>query len=134
MGRLFDLLTDYGRPVKIHNAGPDWQEELLAIARAHPTLPIIIAHAGYHRPERSSAAIVNGTDNVHLELASSKADIREARELVHAVDPARVMFGADAPLLNPAFVLGLYEDLGLPRGVLESVYWEHGERLFGSYL
>jgi predicted TIM-barrel fold metal-dependent hydrolase len=134
MDRLFDVLADYGRPVKIHNAGVDWEAELLSIARKRPELPIIIAHAGYHRPQLSSAAVVNETPNVHIELASSKADIREARDLVAAVEPERVLFGADAPLLNPAWVLGLYQDLGVEQGVLERIYWDNSERLFGSYL
>lgn len=134
MDRLFDVLADYGRPVKIHNAGVDWESELLAIARKRPRLPIIIAHAGYHRPQLSSAVIVNETPNVLIELASSKADIREARDLVAAVEPERVLFGADAPLLNPAFVLGLYQDLGVEQSVLERIYWDNSERLFGSYL
>lgn len=134
MDRLFDVLADYGRPVKIHNAGVEWEAELLAIARKRPELPIIVAHAGYHRPQLSTAVIVNETPNVHIELASSKADLREARDLVAAVEPERVLFGADAPLLNPAFVLGLYQDLGLEQSVLERIYWDNSERLFRSYL
>ncbi|NJC72953.1 amidohydrolase family protein [Planosporangium thailandense] len=133
MARLFDVLADYGRPVKIHNAGDGWEPALVAIARKHPRLPIIIAHAGFHRPQPSAATVVNGTPNVHIELASSKADIRDARDLVHAVDADRVLFGSDAPLINPAFVLGVYQDLGLPEPVLERVYWDNGERLFGGY-
>jgi predicted TIM-barrel fold metal-dependent hydrolase len=134
MDRLFDVLADYGRPVKIHNAGDGWEDALLAIARKRPKLPIIIAHAGYHRPQPASAAIVNGTPNVHIELASSKADLRDARDLVHAVDPERVLFGSDAPLLNPAFVLGLYQDLGLPPSTLARVQWDNGTRLFAGLL
>lgn len=134
MDRLFDVLADYGRPVKIHNAGEGWESALLAIARKHQRLPIIVAHAGYHRPQPSAADVVNQTPNVHIELASSKADIRDAQDLVGAVDAERVLFGSDAPLLNPAFVLGLYQDLGLEQRVLDRIYWENGERLFGRYL
>lgn len=131
MARLFDVLAGYGRPVKIHNSGEGWEEALLAIARRHPRLPIVVAHAGYHRPQPSVAAVVNETSNVYIELASSKADIRDARDLVGAVDPERVLFGSDAPLLNPAFVLGVYQDLRLARPVLDRIYWHNGERLFG---
>ncbi|MEV0714558.1 amidohydrolase family protein [Asanoa sp. NPDC050611] len=130
MSRLFEVLADYGRPVKIHNSGEGWEDALLEIARSHPRLPIVIAHAGYHRPQPSAAAVVNQTPNVHIELASSKADIRDARDLVGAVDPERVLFGSDAPLLNPAFVLGLYQDLGLAGPTLERIYRDNGERLF----
>lgn len=134
MAELFDVLAHYGRPVKIHNSGPEWEAALLALARERPRLPIIIAHAGYHRPQPSSATVVNQTPNVHLELASSKADVRDARDLVAAVDPERVLFGSDAPLLNPAFVLGLYQELDLPAPVLERVYWDHGAAVFAGLL
>lgn len=133
MRELFEVLADYGRPVKIHNAGDGWPEALLALARQHPRLPIVIAHAGYHRPQPVSATVVNGADNVYVELASSKADVRDARELVGAVPPERVLFGSDAPLINPAFVLGLYQDLGLEQPELERIYWDHGERLFAAW-
>jgi uncharacterized protein len=133
MAELFRVLADYGRPVKIHNSGEEWPAALMAIAREHPRLPIIIAHAGYHRPEPSCVPLVNQTSNVYVELASSKADIRDARDLVGAVDPERVLFGSDAPLLNPAFVLGLYQDLGLPQPDLERVYWDNAGRLFESH-
>lgn len=130
MAELFDVLADYGRPVKIHNSGEGWEPALLELARERPRLPIVIAHAGYHRPQPSSAPIVNATPNVHLELASSKADVRDARALVSAVDNERVLFGSDAPLLNPAFVLGLYQDLGLPADALERIWWDNGARVF----
>lgn len=133
MGELFRVLADYGKPVKLHNAGEGWENALLAIAMEHPKLPIIIAHGGFHRPEPTSAAIVNQTPNVHIELASSKADLRDAQDLVNAVDPERILFGSDAPLLNPAFVLGLYQGLGLEQQVLDHIYWDNGERLFGAH-
>lgn len=134
MGSLFDVLADYGRPVMIHNAGDGWETALIEIARKHPRLPIIIAHAGFHRPQPSSGVVVNETSNVYIELASSKADMRDARELVGSVDVERVLFGSDAPLINPAFVLGLYQDLGLKQRALQRIYWENGERLFGDYI
>lgn len=133
MAELFEVLAGYGRPVKIHNHGDGWPEALLALARRHPRLPIVVAHSGIHRPQPASAAVVNGTDNVHLELASSKADIRDARDLVGAVPAERVLFGSDAPLINPAFVLGLYQDVGLEQPVLDRVYWDNGERLFAAW-
>ena len=134
MNHLFDVLADYGRPVKIHNAGDGWERALIEIAQKHPQLPIIIAHAGFHRPQPSSGLVVSESSNVYIELASSKADIRDARELVGSVDVERVLFGSDAPLINPAFVIGLYQDLGLEDRALQRIYWENGQKLFGDYM
>ncbi|HEY8474168.1 MAG TPA: amidohydrolase family protein [Natronosporangium sp.] len=132
VAELFRVLARYRRPVKIHNYGEGWPDALTAIARTHPELPIIIAHAGYHRPERCSIPVVTDCPNVYLELASSKADVRDARDLVAAADPARVLFGSDSPLINPAWVVGLYQDLGLPQSDLDRSYWDNAERLFGT--
>lgn len=132
MAELFDALAGFGLPVKIHNHGEGWEDALLSIARAHPDLPIIVAHSGHHRPQPSVGPIVNGSVNVHIELASSKADLEDARELVSMVDEERILFGADAPLLNPAFILGLYQELGLADDVLGRIYWDNAERVFGA--
>ena len=56
MADLFDLLADYGRPVKIHNEGDGWDVALLEIARAHPRLPIVVAHAGLGTPSEAATA------------------------------------------------------------------------------
>lgn len=132
MARLFDVLADFGLPVKIHNHGTGWEEALTSIALRNPSLPIIVAHAGHHKPQQSVGGIVNNTSNVYVELASSKAVTADAQALVGMVDINRVLFGSDAPLLNPAWILGLYAELGLSASDLEQVHWHNGARLFGG--
>jgi predicted TIM-barrel fold metal-dependent hydrolase len=127
---LFAILAEYGRVVKIHCAGADWDTALLGIAKAYPKLPIIIAHGGPGRPSASSAKIVQQTERVFVELASSTADINETARLVRGIDPGRLLFGTDAPLLEPAFVLGTYQEVGLSEDQLERVYWDNAARLF----
>jgi len=128
---LFHVLADYGRPVKIHNDGPGWDTALLAIARAHPRLPIIIAHGGLGTPSTEGAALTESADNIHLEMCSSFADLRRVREVARRVPAHKFMFGTDAPLLEPAFVLGTYQDAGIPAERETAVYWDNAARLFG---
>ena len=73
---LFDVLADHGRPVKIHNDGPDWDQHLLRIARDHPRLPIIIAHAGLGHPMVEGARIAAQADNIYAEMSQQ---LRPAR-------------------------------------------------------
>ena len=110
---LFAILADHGRPVKIHNEGADWDAALGAIARRHPRLPIIVAHAGLGRPSVEGARLAASTDNVYLEMGSSYAQLPIVRELVRIAPRHKLLYGTDAPLLNPAFVLGTYIDTGL---------------------
>jgi len=61
-------------------------------------------------PARESACLGS---NVYVELSTSFPDLPIVRELVRRVGPDRVLFGSDAPLLEPAYVLGLYADAGV---------------------
>lgn len=128
VAEVFEVLAPFRRPVLLHNVGDGWEDALIEIALRHPDLPIIIAHGGYHRPMPSSARVVALTPNVYVELASSKADFRDAAELVATVPAERLLFGSDAPLIEPSFVLGLYRDLELKDPA--AVYRGNAERVF----
>ena len=128
---LFDVLADHGRPVKIHNDGPDWDRHLLRIARDHPRLPIIIAHAGLGHPMVEGARIAAQADNIYAEMCSSFAGLSAVREFIRTIPAERMLFGTDAPLLDPAFVLGTYQDAEIPAADQDRIYWDNAARLFG---
>jgi predicted TIM-barrel fold metal-dependent hydrolase len=129
---LFDLLAGFGKPVKIHNDGPDWDVALRQIAERHPRLPIIVAHAGLGTPDVRSAKLATDLDNVYLELSSSFAELPTIREVVRLTPPGKLLFGTDAPLLDPGFGLGMYQDAGIPADRQDEVYYADAARLFGS--
>ena len=128
---LFKVLADYGKPVKIHNDGEDWDEHLLRIARQHPRLPIIIAHGGLGFPDTPGANLTAAADNVYFEMCSSFAQIEAVREVVRIIPRHKFMFGTDAPLLEPSFVLGTYQDADIPARQQADVYYNNAARLFG---
>jgi predicted TIM-barrel fold metal-dependent hydrolase len=132
MSDLFELLARYGRPVKIHNTGDGWDDALGAIARRHPRLPIVIAHGGLGTPSVEGARLAASLDNVHVELSSSFAHLPTVREAVAIAGPEKVLWGSDAPLLDPAFVLGTYRDAGLPPAAEDRVFWGNAVALFDS--
>jgi len=128
---LFTVLADYGKPVKIHNDGDDWDEHLLRIAREHPRLPIVIAHGGLGFPDLPGARLAAAADNVYFEMCSSFAQIPTVREIVKIVPRHKFLFGTDAPLLEPSFVLGTYQDAGFPEDQQDAVYYENAARVYG---
>ncbi len=130
MTDLFDLLARFGRPVKIHNTGVGWDTALGEIAASHPELPIIIAHGGLGTPSVEGARLAATHDNVYVEWSSSFADLRVVRAAVAIVPPERLLWGSDAPLLDPSFVLGTYADAGLPDGALDRIFWDNAAALF----
>ncbi len=125
------MLADYGKPVKIHNDGDDWDEHLLRIAREHPRLPIVIAHGGLGFPDLPGARLAAKADNVYFEMCSSFAQIPTVREIVKIVPRHKFLFGTDAPLLEPSFVLGTYQDAGFPEDQQDAVYYENAARVYG---
>jgi predicted TIM-barrel fold metal-dependent hydrolase len=131
MRELFDRLARFGRPVKIHNAGLGWDEALGEIARRHPRLPIVIAHGGLGTPSVEAGRLVAANEHVYLELSSSFAHLPTVRETVAVAGTERLLWGSDAPLLDPAFVLGTYRDAGLGADALDRVFWRNAAELFG---
>jgi len=116
-----------GRPLKIHNDGPGWAEALVEVARAFPDWPVIIAHAGLGTPSRDAATAVQRSDNIYLELATSFPDLPVVREVVRRAGPERLLFGSDAPLIDQAYVLGIYADAGVDLARTT----RNAERVFG---
>ena len=43
----------------------------------------------------------------------------------------KFLFGTDAPLLEPSFVLGTYQDADIPADQQDDVYYGNAARLFG---
>jgi predicted TIM-barrel fold metal-dependent hydrolase len=130
MAALFDVLADYGRPVKIHNEGADWADALLAIARAHPRLPIIIAHSGLGFPSPDAGRIAAAAPNIHPELASSFAFRPWVRDLIARTPREQLLYGTDGPLLNPAYINGTFVDGGVSIDDA-AVFRENARRIFG---
>ena len=126
MRRLFELIAPYRRPVKIHNAGADWMPALAGLAAAFPDLPIIVAHGG----EWGSGPFFRDHPNVCFEFCSSAPEQGLIDECLAAVGPRRLLFGSDADLLSPRFMLGVYADASIPEHVAPLVYYENAARLF----
>jgi predicted TIM-barrel fold metal-dependent hydrolase len=99
-----------GRPLKIHVDGIAWDHALADMAAEYPTWRVVVAHAGPGTPSRAAADLVESTPNVYVELSSSFPDLATTRDVVRRVGPDRLLFGSDAPLLDPAYVLGTYAD------------------------
>lgn len=130
MADLFDVLADHGRPVKIHNEGADWADALLAIARAHPRLPIIVAHSGLGFPSRDAGRIAAAAPNIHPELGSSYALRPWVRDIIARTPREQLLYGTDAPLLNPAYVNGTFVDGGVAIDDT-AVFRDNARRIFG---
>jgi predicted TIM-barrel fold metal-dependent hydrolase len=104
------------RPLKIHVDGANWVGALATVAKEYPEWQVILAHAGPGTPSPETAHLVSQTRNVYVELATTSPDLVVIKELVARVGPERLLFGTDTPLIDPAYVLGIYADAGVDLG------------------
>jgi len=92
----------HGYPVVAHCDGQVDEASaprLLALARRHPEVPVVLYHTGFqgpHEPALAAAetALADGSANVWLETAQLPPEV--ALEAVERVGAARVLFGTDA--------------------------------------
>jgi predicted TIM-barrel fold metal-dependent hydrolase len=107
---LLKAIARRGKPLLIHVDGPEWDSALLDVATTYTGWKVIVAHGGPGTPVRATASLVERTDNVYVELSTSFPDLPIVHEVVQRIGPERLLFGSDAPLLDPAYALGLYAD------------------------
>jgi predicted TIM-barrel fold metal-dependent hydrolase len=132
---LFAQIAPFGKPVLIHPLGDDWPEALVYIARDHPDLPIIAAHAGYGdapHPTHDAALRVADQPNIVIEFCSTYLATGAIRRGIEAVGVDRVLFGSDFPLIALPYMRAAYLDAELSVDEAAAVYVQKALRLFPS--
>ncbi len=128
--RMYDLMAEIARRTSLVKIHPGSAEDLSAWARAYPDLNIIIAHAfasGY----RAAVALAETHPNIYLDFCSSHAGSGKVRDTLDRIGPGQVVFGSDMDLIDPAFVMGMFEEADLTEEERRAVYHDNGARLLG---
>jgi predicted TIM-barrel fold metal-dependent hydrolase len=109
------------------NCGP---HQLAKIAREHPRVQIILAHAGGTQ-EGCGQAIeaVKEHDNLYLDTATSQLHVGMIERFVGEVGADRLLFGSDIPLLEPAAQLGRIAYAKIPEDQKEKILGLNMSRL-----
>lgn len=127
---LIRKIADYGHPLLIHTYGAAGPEQVRALARECPELPIIMGHGGADA-WREAAEVVNDTDNVYMEFCCSVLETDKVRRTVEIAGSDRILFGSDLDLIHPGFIAGVYEEAGLARVDKEKILYRNASKLFG---
>jgi len=100
------------------------------VAKAHPTVPFLLGHSGGTPAGRREAVeVARENPNVYLELCCSLLPRAEVAWMVHEVGAERLLFGTDAPWLDPRIMLGKVALCGLADEQLKLVLGENVLRL-----
>ncbi|MEQ4721336.1 amidohydrolase family protein [Nonomuraea sp. B19D2] len=122
------LVAATGRPALVHT----WGTSVLALAEACEDIPGLRVIAGHMGADGFRYAIeaANACDRLYLEPCWSHAPAGRIAEVLAAVDPAQLLFGTDATLIDPSSAFGAVAAAGLTGETAERVAWRNAATLF----
>lgn len=114
---------------------------IVAVAKQHPALPVIVAHSGGIETLRYFYHL-KVLDNIYFDLSLSLAYLRDTsvypdlKNLLRHGNPARIMFGTDYPFISASKQLGVFNEIATDLGKTEEekdmMLYQNAVRLFKS--
>ncbi|KAA1418291.1 amidohydrolase family protein [Mumia zhuanghuii] len=95
---ICEVLAAEGGMLLSHDGTPPYSTagQIAALARRHPTLPVVLGHGGLHDTWREALTLVSETENLYLCICGTPP--YAAREILAKAPPHKVLFGTDAGL------------------------------------
>lgn len=99
---IMEVVANHSGIVLCHDGTPPYSTagQIAALARRHPTVLVVLGHAGLHDLWRESLAYANETENLYLCICGTPP--YAAREICRRAAPGKVLFGTDAGLSDRA--------------------------------
>ena len=130
MHELIDEVARRTKLVKIHTYSAADATAMAELAKRHPDVNFIMAHA-CALASREAAEVAQTHRNLFLDFCCSHA-IRGRIETALAIcGPEQIVFGSDMDLIDPAFTLGMFEDARLDERQRQLVFWDNAAKLLG---
>lgn len=114
---------------------------ILAVAKQHPAIPVIVAHSGGIETLRYFYHL-KVLDNIYFDLSLSLAYLRETsvypdlKNLLRHGNTSRIMFGTDYPFISAAQQLEVFHematDLNKTEEEKDKMLYQNAVRLFKS--
>ncbi len=115
-----------GKPVLFMAASRNDAAVMRDLARANPSLPIILAHG----IDVHWARVIADTPNLYVEFCASRPNNYDIRDVLALLGPQRLLFGSDQTLLSVGAAIGLYWDAGLTSFERRLILSENARRVF----
>ncbi|MEO3800658.1 amidohydrolase family protein [Nonomuraea sp. B1E8] len=122
------LVAGTGRPALVHT----WGTSVLDLAEVCLDIPGLRVIAGHMGADgfRHAIEAAGACDRLYLEPCWSHAPAGRIAEVVAGVDPAQLLFGTDATLIDPSSAFGAVAAAGLTGELAERVAWRNAAALF----
>jgi predicted TIM-barrel fold metal-dependent hydrolase len=115
-----------GKPVLFMAASREDAAVMRDLARAYPSLPIILAHG----IDVHWARVIADTPNLYVEFCASRPNNYDIRDVLTLLGPERLLFGSDQTLLSVGAAVGLYWDARLSPHERRLILSENARRIF----
>jgi predicted TIM-barrel fold metal-dependent hydrolase len=129
MADLFEIVASYGKPLLIHTFGAPAVRALGDLAHRFPHLPIIAAHAG-GEAWREAIEEARAAPNLYLDFCVSNVERGRIERAVATLGPERVMFGSDATLFDPLYMLSCFREAEISPSDRALVMGKNAEAMF----
>jgi predicted TIM-barrel fold metal-dependent hydrolase len=133
MADLFALLEGHVKPLLIHTWGAGAVHSLAGLAQRHPRLPVVVAHAGGDA-WREAIEAARQVPTLYLDFALSSPERGRIERAIAALGPERVMFGSDATLFDPLYMLSCFAEADIADEDRLLVMGGNALRVFGLHL
>ncbi|RLI45408.1 hypothetical protein DRO64_02555 [Candidatus Bathyarchaeota archaeon] len=122
---FYKKIEDLGIPMIIHCSGPCVLEtpgQIAAVAMKHPSIPIIITHAGGPRMSIDTAVVALRNKNVFLETSETHSSFFIAG-ILKTIGADKIVFGSATPFIGPEIEKAKL-DIGLKLGLISKEEYE----------
>ena len=99
---IMEVVAQHQGIVLCHDGTPPYSTagQIAALARRHPTVPVILGHAGLHDLWRESLLFTQETENLYICICGTPP--YAARQILERAPLHKVLFGTDAGLSDRA--------------------------------
>ena len=105
---MLELLEEWGKPLLLHTWGKTAISHLDTLAQRHPSLPILVAHAGGDA-WRDAIAVAQKRPNLYLDFVCSTPYAGSITRGLRILGAKRIVFGTDATLFDPLYMKSIYD-------------------------
>ncbi len=120
----------YASAMLIHTYDIEVGRTLAGYAEKHPGLNFIMGHAAAMDSDQA-AKLARTHPNMYLEFCSSWAGKGKVERAIDICGAEQILYGSDMDLIDPAFIIGMFEDAGLTEEQKQMIYYDNAARLFG---
>ncbi|MFO7946140.1 MAG: amidohydrolase family protein [Armatimonadota bacterium] len=127
---LFGEIARLSTVVLVHTGSAATVAALAEYAQMYPDLNIILGHAAA-RDSDEAAQYAAKHPNMYLEFCSSWAGYGKVERAVQTCGAEQIVYGTDMDLIDPAFIIGMYEDADLTDSQRAMIYRGNAASLLG---